>query len=77
MTAGKGVTTFLITVRKHEVDKIREEVSKLGIVFVEHDWTPRRGVHPQRKVRRMIKQLEEKLMWAFCSTLSNQEYLHD
>lgn len=73
----KGVTTFLITVQKHEVNKLREEIRKLGYIFVEEDWTPRRTSSPVRKTKRMIKQLERKLMWAFCSNSSNQEFFQD
>lgn len=75
MTFGKGVTTFLITVQKHDVDKVREDIRKLGYVFVEEDWTPKRTHNPVRKTKRMVKQLENKLIWAFTTTAENYRYL--
>lgn len=73
----KGVTTFLITVQKHEVAKIREEIRRLGIVFVEEDWTPRRTSHPVRKTKRIVQKLHNKLLDAFFTNPYNRAYLEE
>lgn len=73
----KGVTTFLITVNKHDVEKLRQQIKQLGHIWTEQDWTPRRGCHAYRKQKQMVAELEEELMWDFCSISSNREFLTD
>lgn len=71
----KGVTTFLITVHKYDVPKLRKEIAQLGYVYTEHDWTPRMGCNGYKRHKRMIEKLQERLLWAFCSKSSNRAYL--
>lgn len=71
----KGVTTFLITVNKYDVPKMREEIRNLGYIWTEQDWTPRTGCNVYRKQKRMVQNLEDTLMDAFCSVEDNKQFL--